>query len=159
MKKGLEPRSIDWPEYGRLCQLIADRVKSEFRPDSIVGIAQGGVIAGATIASLLKLDFFPIKFSRKVSEEVVRKRPKLTVPATAQLEGKRVLLVDDWSDSGETIRAAAGEIGKFKPAEISSAVLVRSGEFQPDYYAAFVSGSVVFPWEESPHPSKESEDQ
>ena len=159
MNPALEPRKIDWPEYSRLCQLIADRVKNEFRPGEIVGIARGGVIVGATIASLLKIDFFPIKFSRKISEQVVRKHPKMMVPPTAHLEAKRILLVDDWSRSGETILAAIKEINKFHPEEIASAVLVRAGQFQPDYYAAYSQVPVIFPWEEKPHPFQETDEE
>ena len=91
----MEPKKIDWDEYRRYCQLLAKRAKREFNPEVVVGIAHGGVIAGATIASILKLDFFPIKFTRKVSERVVRKKPKLVVPPTAELSGKKILLVDD----------------------------------------------------------------
>ncbi len=154
----VEPRRIGWPEYSRLCQLIADRVQKEFKPGEIVGIARGGVIVGATVASLLKIDFFPIKFSRKLSEQVVRKHPKMIVPPTAHLEGKRILLVDDWSRSGETIKAAIKEINKFHSEEIASAVLVRAGGFQPDYYATYSQAPVIFPWEEEPHPLTETDE-
>ena len=145
----LEIRRINWPEYGRLCKLIADRVAAEFKPEEIVGIAGGGTVVGATVASLLKIDFFPIKISAKVSEHVVRKHVKITVPPTAHLEKKRVLLIDDRSVTGHNIREATKEISKLNPAEVASAVLVRGGDFQPDYYAIFSFGEVIFPWEES----------
>jgi hypoxanthine phosphoribosyltransferase len=144
----LEVRRIDWPEYGRLCKLIAERVAAEFKPEEIVGIAGGGTVVGATVASLLKIDFFPIKISMKVSEQVVRKHVKITVPPTAHLEKKKVLLIDDRSVTGHSIREAAREISKLNPSEVASAVLVRGGEFQPDYYAIFSFGEVIFPWEE-----------
>ena len=145
----MEPKKIDWDEYRRYCQLLANRAKQEFNPEVVVGIAHGGVIAGATIASILKLDFFPIKFTRKVSERVVRKKPKLVVPPTAELSGKKILLVDDWSQSGETIKSALREIKKLKPEEVKIAVLVRRGEYEPDYYAIFSRQEIIFPWEES----------
>ena len=159
MKKDLTVRKIDWQEYSRLCKLIAERAKLDFQPEEIVGIARGGVIVGATIASLLKIDFFPIKFSRRVSEQVVRKHPKLLVPPTAHLETKRVLLVDDFCKTGETIRSALREINKLKPNIVASAVLVRAGQFQPDYYAIYSGGGVIFPWEESPRLGQEFEDE
>ncbi len=142
-------KKIDWKEYSRYCQLLARRAKEEFDPQLVVGIARGGVIAGATIASILKRDFFPIKFSRKVSERVVRKKPKLVVPPTAELSGKKILLVDDWSQSGETIKSALREIKKLKPEKIKTAVLVRRGDFEPDYYAMFSRQQIIFPWEEN----------
>lgn len=144
--RGPHTRRIDWEEYSYLCQLLAQRVQREHQPESVVGIAHGGVIVGATIATILGRDFFPIKFSRRVNARVVRKHSKLLVPPTAHLEGKSVLLVDDASSSGETIRAAARAIKKHGPAEIITAVLARTGAFEPDYAATYFSGKVIFPW-------------
>jgi len=151
----LEPRKIDWPEYGRLCRLIAERVEQEFKPEEIVAIAGGGTVVGATVASLLKIDFFPLRYSLKVSEEVVRKQPKLSLPPTAHLEKKKVLLIDDSCKTGHTIREAIKEINKLNPYGVASAVLVRGGEFQPDYYAIFSFGPVIFPWEEEENSAQE----
>jgi len=146
-------QQMTWEEYSRLCRLLAKTVAAEFRPEVIVGIAEGGVIAGATISSLLHLDFFPIKFSRRVNDQVVRKRPKLLVPPTAHLEGKRVLIVDDASISGETLRSSIRQIQSLKPQALATAVLVRRGAYSPDYYATYSKKDVNFPWlEPLPNP-------
>jgi uncharacterized protein len=144
---------MTWEEYSHLCRLLARTVAEEFKPEVIVGIAEGGVIAGATISSLLHLDFFPIKFSRRVNDQVVRKRPKLLVPPTAHLEGKRVLIVDDASISGETMRAALHHIQQRSPLAVATAVLVRRGAYAPDYSATYSKKDVNFPWiEPLPNP-------
>ena len=142
-------RRMSWEEYSNLCRLLAKTVAESFRPEVVVGIAEGGVIVGATVSSLLHLDFYPIKFSRRVNDRVVRKRPKLLVPPTAHLEGKRVLIVDDASISGETMRAALRQIRELKPAALASAVLVRRGVFAPDYAATYSKKDVNFPWIET----------
>jgi len=139
-------RLIDWDEYSRLCSLLADRVKEERDPETVVGIAHGGVIVGATVATILGKDFFPIKLSRRINSRVVRKKSKMLVPPTADLEGKRVLVVDDASSSGETMRAAVDSIKKHAPREVVTAVLLRSGAYKPDYAASYYSGEVKFPW-------------
>jgi hypoxanthine phosphoribosyltransferase len=113
----------------------------------VVGIAHGGAFVGATVASILKRDFFPIKFSRRVNDKVVRKRVKLIVPPTAHLEGKNVLIVDDASISGETMKAAAKEIKRLDPKRVITAVLVQRGAFEPDFAAAYAGGEVAFPWQ------------
>jgi hypothetical protein len=146
-------RKMSWEEYSNLCRLLAKTVAEQFKPDVVVGIAEGGVIAGATISSLLHLDFYPIKFSRRVNDQVVRKRPKLLVPPTAHLQGKRVLIVDDASISGETLRASIHHIKRFLPEAIATAVLVRRGAYSPDYYATYSKPDVNFPWIEAlPNP-------
>ncbi len=147
-KKGREDgaRRIDWEEYSRLCRLVVEKILEREQPETVVGIAHGGVIVGATVATILERDFFPIKFSRRVNSRVVRKRSKLLVPPTAHLEGKRVLLVDDAASSGQTLRAAQKEVAKHSPEKIITAVLVRSGVYEPDYSATYSMGDVLFPW-------------
>lgn len=140
-------RTIDWEEYSRLCKVLAQKIRDLHDPRHVVGIAHGGVIVGATIATILERDFFPIKFSRRVNSRVVRKESKLLVPPTADLEGQSVLIVDDASRSGETMRAAVKSVRAKKPAEVVTAVLVRAGDHEPDYAASYFSGEVVFPWQ------------
>ncbi len=144
---GPDGRRLDWEEYSKLCQLIARRVKNELDTDAVVGIARGGVIVGATVSSLLQKDFFPIKFSRRVNEKVVRRRPKLIVPPTLHLEGRKILLLDDISLTGETMRAALRQIRVHRPDSITTAVLVRQGDYAPDYYAIYSRERVTFPWQ------------
>jgi hypoxanthine phosphoribosyltransferase len=139
-------RRIDWGEYSRLCQMLANKLKKDHMPETVVGIAHGGVIVGATIATILGRDFFPIKFSRRVNARVVRKHSKLLVPPTAHLEGKVVLVVDDASMSGETMKAAIKAIKAHDPVEVVTAVLVQTGAYEPDYAATYFPGRAVFPW-------------
>lgn len=144
---GEKIRRIDWDEYSRLCRLIAKQIQERHQPETVVGIAHGGVIVGATVATILGRDFFPIKFSRRVNASVVRKHAKLLVPPTAHLENKRVLVVDDASFSGETMRAAVRAIKKLQPHKVITAVLVRRGAYEPDYAATYFAGEVRFPWQ------------
>ncbi|HUT51857.1 MAG TPA: phosphoribosyltransferase family protein [bacterium] len=139
-------RRIDWDEYSRLCRMLANKLGKDCVPQTVVGIAHGGVIVGATIATILGRDFFPIKFSRRVNARVVRKHSKLLVPPTAHLEGKVVLLVDDASLSGETMKAAIRAIKAHQPTRIVTAVLVQTGAYEPDYVASYFPGRAVFPW-------------
>ncbi len=141
-----QTRVISWDEYSRLCRILARSISEDHKPGTVVGIAHGGVIVGATIATILGRDFFPIKLSRRINSRVVRKRAKMMVPPTADLTGKEVLLVDDASRSGETLKSAVKSIKGHGPAKIITAVLIRSGDYAPDYYASYSAGEVFFPW-------------
>jgi hypoxanthine phosphoribosyltransferase len=70
----------------------------------------------------------------------------MLVPPTAHLEGKRVLVVDDASETGETIKMAKEAIQKHRPTQVITAVLVRTGTFEPEYVASYFPGKVLFPW-------------
>ncbi len=153
-------RRIDWDEYSRLCQMLAAKIQEFHQPETVVGIAHGGVIVGATIATILERDFFPIKLSRRVNAQVVRKRSKMLVPPTADLKGKSVLLLDDASRTGDTLKAAITAIQAKKPKELITAVLVRAGAYEPDFAATSFRGEVIFPWrikeEDADKPKPES---
>jgi hypoxanthine phosphoribosyltransferase len=127
--------------------MLADKIREHNEPEAVVGIAHGGVIVGATIASLLGRDMFPIKFSRRVDARVVRKQSKLIVPPTADLAGKQVLVVDDASRSGDTMRAALEAIRGHRPSKITTAVLIRRGQYEPDFAGSYFAGEVKFPWQ------------
>lgn len=146
-KKEKQIRRISWEEYSRLLRVMVKCIREIHQPETVVGIAHGGVIVGATMATILGRDFFPIKFSRRVNARVVRKRSKLLVPPTAHLEGKQVLLVDDASHTGETIKAAVRAIKKHEPKKLITAVLVRSGDFAPDFSATYFPGKILLPWQ------------
>jgi uncharacterized protein len=142
-----ETFELSWELFGELSRALALRVGREFRPDLIIGIATAGVIPGAVIASMLRVEFFSMKISRR-SGDVVRDTPELFTAAPTQAAGRRVLLVDEISTSGETFRlalAAAQEVG---PAELrTAATFVRPGGFRPDYYALETNALIVFPWD------------
>jgi uncharacterized protein len=141
------PRRIDWDEYSRLCQMLAKKIVEFHEPETVVGIAHGGVIVGATIAALIGRDFFPIKFSRRVNAKVVRKTSKLLVPPTADLAGKSILLVDDAVRTGETIKAAIKAIQAKHAREIVTAVLIQAGSYETDFAASYFAGQVIMPWQ------------
>jgi uncharacterized protein len=140
-------RIIEWEEYSELCRLLAVKIKKLHNTQTVVGIAHGGVIVGATVATILGRDFFPIKFSRRVNSKVVRKKSKLLVPPTADLKDNVVLLVDDATQTGDTMLSAIEAIKKHQPAQIITAVLVRRGDFEADYMGSFFKGPVQFPWQ------------
>ena len=47
---------VEWPLYGELSRALALKVSRDFDPELVVGIANAGVIPGATIASILNRD-------------------------------------------------------------------------------------------------------
>lgn len=143
-----EPFELSWELFGELCRALAVKVGREYDPDIIVGIAAAGVIPGAVIASMLRRDFFALKISRRHDDRVVRERPQVLTAAPPQAEGKRVLLVDEICDTGETLRLALAAVRDVAPKEVRTATsLVRKGGHRPDFFALETGGIVIFPWD------------
>lgn len=140
---------LTWDVFGELCRALAVKVaQSGYTPDLVVGIAKAGVIPGAVIASMLGCDFYSMKISRDTGGMKMRSRPKIIQAAPREAVGKNVLIVDELSTSGDTLRMATNSLRQVGPLEIRTAVnFVKLGGFRPDYYALEAQGTIVFPWD------------
>lgn len=139
---------VTWEMFGELCRALALRVAREYEPDIVVGIARAGVIPGAVVASILRLDFHSMKISRKAGDDQVRERPEVLSAAPREVAGKRVLIVDEISTSGETLRLALAAVRDARPAEVRTATsFARSRGYQPDFSALTTDATVIFPWD------------
>jgi len=139
---------LSWELFGELCRALALKVVRDYDPEVVVGIAAAGVIPGAVVAAMLQREFYTIKITRRGGEMQTRARPEILSAAPPQLAGKRVLLVDEICDSGETMRMALAAVRDVGPGEVRTATsLVRKGGWRPDYFALEGEDIVVFPWD------------
>jgi hypoxanthine phosphoribosyltransferase len=139
---------VDWAMFGELCRALAMKVERDYQPELVVGIAKAGVIPGAVVASMLRIDFYSMKISRKQGDETIRERPEVLSAAPHQVEGRRVLIVDEITTSGDTLRLALAAVRDTRPAEVRTATsFARTTGYQPDYAALTMDASVVFPWD------------
>lgn len=139
---------LSWEVFGELCRALAVNVAHSYSPELVVGIAKAGVIPGAVIASILRLDFFSLKITRRSGFEEVQDRPKLLTSAPPQVRGKRILIVDEICTTGETLRMALAAVRAEHPAEVRTATsFVKAGRYKPDFYAVETDATVIFPWD------------
>ena len=139
---------LSWELFGELCRALALRVARDYDPDVIVGIAAAGVIPGAVVAAMLQKEFHAIKITRRSDSGGLRDRPEVLSAAPPQVAGRRVLLVDEICDSGETMRLALAAVRDVGPADVRTATsLIHKGGYVPDYYALGTDGVVIFPWD------------
>jgi uncharacterized protein len=129
---------VDWPLFGELCRALALKVFREYDPDVVIGIAKAGVIPGAVVASILQRDFASIAITREGS--VIAGPPRLVT-------GKRVLLVDETCESGNTMKLALAAVRELKPAEVKTAVSFKTGVYKPDYFALENENFIILPWD------------
>ncbi|HEY7955632.1 MAG: phosphoribosyltransferase [Polyangia bacterium] len=136
-------REIGWQEYGELCKRLALEVRAHGSYDAVVGIARGGAIVGATLSFMLNLEYFPIRLGKRGGVT------RVIVPPTRDLAGRKVVLVDDLSRTGDTFKIALYELKRVGAASITTVALVRREPgFRPDLCAVTASAvdKVAFPW-------------
>ena len=134
---------VDWPFFGELCRGLALKVWHEYQPDLVVGIARAGVIPGAVVASILRVDFASMTLRR--SGEGVE--PALISRPTMSAKGQSVLLVDSTCESGQTIRLAMSVMKEEGAKQVKTAIAIKTGSFQPDFYALQQPSFVILPWD------------
>ncbi len=138
---------VEWPLFGELSRALALKVAREYDPEVVVGVATAGVVPGAVIAAMLGCEFHSIMVSRKFRAETVRQTPAVFGAAPGEVRGRRVLIVDETCDSGETLRLAVASIVNAGATEVRTAVGFRTGPYEPDYHALATASTIVLPWD------------
>ena len=146
-----ECQVMDWNLFYKLAKNVGDKInKSNYKPDVIIGLARGGWVLARVLC-----DFVGVKdlVSLKVEHWGVTATPdgtaKLKNEITVDLKGKKVLVVDDLTDTGESMRVAVDYIKSLGPAEVKTASLqhLTCAKFKSDYVGEERSWVwVIFPW-------------
>ena len=138
---------LTWVRFDSLIQELSRRVRT-FKPEAVVGVAHGGVFVGGALAGALRVEFFPVRITRRSRDAVKRKSPRLLGEMPEELEGLRVLIVDDVAASGDTLEVAkmlATQRGA--KAVLTACLVARDEGYRPDHFAIETDELVVFPWD------------
>ena len=138
---------VDWPLFGELSRALALNVAREFDPELVIGVANAGVVPGAVVAAMLDRPFHSMIVSRRYRAETTRATPAIFGVAPPEAHGKRVLIVDETCDSGDTLRLAIAATINAGALDVRSAVSFRTGTFTPDYHAMEMASAIVLPWD------------
>jgi hypoxanthine phosphoribosyltransferase len=139
--------NVEWPFFGELSRALALRVARDYDPELVVGIATAGVVPGAVIAAILDRPFHSMLISRRHRAETVRETPAVFSAAPPEAAGKRVLVVDETCDSGDTMRLAVSALVNAGAKEVRSAVSFRTGSYAPSYHGLATESTIVLPWD------------
>src|SRR3989344_3690366 len=94
-------KRLAWRQFHILVRGLAERVESAgFRPDVLVGVTRGGLVPLALLGELMGMKNVATISSRSY-DGVERGKLNISALPDIDLRGKRVLLVDEITDSGE----------------------------------------------------------
>ncbi|MDF1505359.1 phosphoribosyltransferase [Roseisolibacter sp. H3M3-2] len=138
---------VEWPLFGELSRALALKVARAYDPELVVGVATAGVVPGAVIAAILDRPFAAITVSRRYRAETVRETPAVIGAAPQEVRGRRVLIVDETCDSGDTLRLARHAVVNAGAHTVRTAVGFRTGSYEPDFHALATESGIVLPWD------------
>ena len=141
-------REISWTQFGELAQELALKVDKLFQPDCVVGVSKGGLTLASVLAGLFAVDLYPIRLSYRVRDKVVHDKPRWSVEPPDEVEGCKILLVDEIAVSGRTLIEAGRALRDKGADEIKTCTLyIHPSSFEPDFYLFSTPEMVIHPWD------------
>ena len=145
---------ISWDEYHNKTEELAIKVYEDgWNFNQVVCIAKGGMRVGDVFARIFDVPLAILSVESYKGEGVKNKRGAITfsrdLAKTSPNIGSKVLLVDDLSDSGITLKKSIDWLqhfyGFYLDEPIRTAVLFHKAvsTFKPDYYIDYLKDS---PW-------------
>ncbi len=136
--------------YGMLLNQAEKVRQSGFKPDVIVGVARGGWVPARILSDFLGINNLAtvrVEFYLSVAETL--KEPVLTYGVSTAVKGKKVLIVEDVTETGKSLQLVKKHLMQKGAIEVRIATLYRKpwSEIKPDYYEVETGCWVVFPWE------------
>ncbi|HKN19178.1 MAG TPA: phosphoribosyltransferase [Dissulfurispiraceae bacterium] len=149
---GFKCEILSWSTVQRDAKRLSWTIKdSGYIPDIIIAIGRGGYVPARILCDYLSMnELTAIKVEHWGMAALKREKAVVKFPLNVKIDGKKVLLVDDLTDTGETLRVSVMYLKKFRPKEVRTAVLLHKtcSAMAPDYFVRKVTKWrwVIFPW-------------
>jgi hypoxanthine phosphoribosyltransferase len=145
---------VSWAEIEKWCRNIGKQaIKSGFIPEAIIGLSRGGLVPARMLSDRMWIkDLYAVKtehwgFTASKDGKAVLKKQ-----GDPDIKGKRVLVVDDITDTGESMKLAFDYVKSLSPAEIRTSTMlhITRSSFKPDFYSEEINEEkwawFIFPW-------------
>lgn len=150
---------IHWHDINFCLSAIKDKLKADnFIPDIIIAVGRGGLIPGTLLAYKMDVGIV-INYAIKTYSNQNTQTEDLWVIQSpnegfSDYRNKNILVVDDLSDSGNSLKYIADQLtNQYHLENIKTATLCIKDKtgFIPDYYIQKYPSDtwLVFPWEVS----------
>lgn len=147
-------RLATWADVDRWADHLAERIRAANAvPETIVALTRGGWVPARLLCDRLGVHRL---VSLRAQHWGVTATPdgnaKLTEGLSGPVSGLKILVVDDITDTGESLTLAANHIAEQHPAKLETAAFlhIEHSKFVPTYFAEEIARDawvwVVFPW-------------
>jgi hypoxanthine phosphoribosyltransferase len=136
--------------YNMLLRLAKKIQKEKFLPDLIVGISRGGWIPARVMSDLLNNNnITDVKVEFYIGIGETRNKPIMDKSSSVSMNDKKILILDDVSDTGKSLKLVKDYIYSKGALEIKTATIYCKphSNLIPDYYIKKTEKWIIFPWE------------
>ena len=144
---------VSWNEIEEWCKKLRDKIIDSYKPDIIIALSRGGLVPGRILSDMLWIkDLVAVKTEHWGVTATRDGKATLKDPGSLDLSGKNVLIVDDITDTGQSMKLAYDYVVKQQPKALKTAVMlhITRSSFNPDYYASEIEEKewtwFIFPW-------------
>jgi len=142
-----------WENVYDVSRKLAEKIKkSGYQPDIIIGLARGGWVPARNLCDFLGVkDLVSLKMEHWGITATPDGEAKVKFPLKIDLTGKRVLVVDDCSDTGKSLVEAKKYIKTLKPRVVKIATMqifdTTPADGIPDFWVERIPWVwVMYPW-------------
>lgn len=143
---------VSFNDVYRMVEKVSGDVKvSGYKPTTIVGLARGAWVPARLLCDFLGVtDLISLKVEHWLQTGRTSEEATISYPLTGDLRKKRLLVIDDITDTGKSLITSMEYLMTFSPEEIRSATMqyFPQSKFKPDYFAEEVKTWVwfIYPW-------------
>jgi hypoxanthine phosphoribosyltransferase len=143
---------VSFQEVHEKVRLVAEKVKaSGYDPTTIVGLARGGWIPARLMCDFLGItDLVSLKVEHWLETGKTKDEATIRYPLVTSMRGKKLLVVDDITDTGKSLITSLEHLKKLEPDDMKIGVMqyITQSTVTPDYYAEEVTEWFwfIYPW-------------
>jgi hypoxanthine phosphoribosyltransferase len=143
---------VTWERSTSLSRHLAGMIKAaRYSPEFVIAIGRGGFVPARVVCdSLLITNLTSIRIEHWGTAATRFERARVRFPLSIDVEGCDLLVIDDVTDTGETLEVATEYLSEKNAATIRTGVLQHksSSSFTPDFYAGWIPEWhwIVYPW-------------
>lgn len=140
---------LEWDEIKFLVENLSREIIN-YSPDCIIAVAMGGWAPARLLKNHYKCEYYSIGCTYYENNQKTDQVKIIQDLSNVDIKGKRVLILDEVADSGDTLHRVYEYVKSLGPQELKTAVLHTKScsGFTPDFTAENVGNEwLVYPWE------------
>jgi uncharacterized protein len=152
--EGFRCELVSWSAVEAWVASLVDKMKRDgFAPEIVIAMARGGMVPARLICDHLVIkDLYSVKTEHWGLTATPDGKARLAQALSVDVSGKRVLVVDDITDTGQSLLLARDHVARLKPGKLKTATMLHIAHslITPDYFAKKVEKDkwtwFIFPW-------------